>query len=92
MSTKLGRLLDKNFETVNHIDNNKINDNINNLQILTNSDNIKKSSKGRNIKEYTCPVCKSSFKREVRQVIYKKSKYPPTCSRSCGGKVSYIGL
>lgn len=41
MSVKLGRILNDD-ETVDHIDNNKLNDDINNLQILSREDNIAK--------------------------------------------------
>ena len=41
MSVKLGRFLDKN-EVVDHIDNDRTNDVIENLQILTEKDNIDK--------------------------------------------------
>jgi hypothetical protein len=94
MSVKLGRLLDKNLETVDHIDNNKLNDNIDNLQILTRKANKDKyhDFKGRSIKKYICPVCHIQFDREIKQVLYRNRKYPPTCSRSCGGKIAHIGL
>lgn len=41
MSTKLGRYLEKD-EEVDHINNNKIDDRISNLQVLTKSENIQK--------------------------------------------------
>lgn len=44
MSVKLGRYLDK-TETVDHINEDKSDDRIDNLQILSNADNIKKHAK-----------------------------------------------
>jgi HNH endonuclease len=84
MSMKLGRLLDP-LEEVDHKDDNKLNDDINNLQILNHQQN---SSKNRSPTMITlvCPWCNNEFERERRQVLHKPRKYPACCSRSCAGK------
>lgn len=94
MSVHLNRYLDKK-EQVDHIDNDKLNDTISNLQILTpRENNIKKNEhlgiKSQNI-DLICPICGVEFSRTPRQVRYKivKGKLI-TCSRVCGGKMSHI--
>ena len=61
MAVELGRFLTE-HETVDHIDNDKTNDSLDNLQILSRSEN--------NIKQFkkpdailSCPVCKNTFTR-----------------------------
>lgn len=95
MSCHIGRYLSDN-EQVDHIDNNPLNDIIENLQILSQIDNIKKSLAHRNISKryemFICPVCNKKFSVPYNQVVSKFSKdsnYKPCCSRSCGGKKSH---
>lgn len=85
MSIHLGRVL-LSSEHVDHIDNNKTNDNIQNLQILTCSENVKKSKQPRVLQTLICPVCGNSFKLEKRQ-MHKTSEQ--SCSRRCGGIKSH---
>lgn len=80
-------------ETIDHIDNDKTNNNISNLQILTLSENTKKHHKLNPRKLYTfiCPYCnKQSTKwdNNVKGNI-KKGKSGHYCSRSCAGKATY---
>jgi hypothetical protein len=86
MSVKLGRYL-KQEEIVDHIDDNKLNDIIENLQILTKKENCLKSSKGLTLIELICPVCEKHFTIEKRQ-CWGKNRIR-TCSRSCGGKYGH---
>lgn len=91
MAVELGRFLTE-HETVDHIDNDKTNDSLDNLQILSRSEN--------NIKQFkkpdailTCPVCKNTFTRTQSQLRGKKERAALNliaCSRSCGGKLSHI--
>lgn len=81
MSVYLKRRLEKN-EQVDHINNDKLDDRIENFQILTQKENIKKSKKSKTYKNFICQICGKDFKLEARQ-FYKKSN--PTCSRKCGG-------
>lgn len=69
MSVKMGRYLnDDGSETVDHIDNDPTNDDINNLQILSQSDNIKKYSKFIGNSGITCtPEGKTLYNKNYYQ-------------------------
>lgn len=85
-SCHIGRYLSTN-EHIDHIDNNQLNDDINNLQILTKAENNDKMRKRHNIKRsYTtliCPICNNEFTRPTNRITHKVN---PTCSRKCGYK------
>lgn len=91
MCVKLNRILSKS-EHVDHRDEDKTNDNITNLQILTQAANNKKSIKARGkekkyVKLY-CVVCGIGFKRTKRlHRMRMKEGSLQTCSKSCGGKI-----
>ena len=73
MSVTLKRYL-TNQEHVDHIDNDKTNDSISNLQILTPKENNQKSFlKGETLLDFICPICKKEFTN-----IYK-----PICNWWC---------
>ena len=63
-SVHLGRFLRKE-EQVDHINNDKTDDSLQNLQILTIKSNNRKYAnlKGRQYVNYICPICGTSFKR-----------------------------
>lgn len=85
MSVKEKRFLNKN-EDVDHIDNNSMNDDINNLQILTKRENIIKGNKknGRKMVELKCPCCGKIFNRRRGNTHLIRSKKTYTaCSRKC---------
>lgn len=91
MSCNLKRYLNKN-EHVDHIDNNKLNDAIDNLQILSPKENNLKKNKNLNIKlaediTLICPFCNFSFTRPSRNIKHKLlAKKQPCCSKSCATK------
>lgn len=93
MSVHLGRLLRKD-EQVDHIDGDKSNDQLSNLQILNQKQNLKKqcielgkSAKWRTLK---CPNCGIEFKRRAHRVDFKiQQGVKPCCSRKCGGQYSH---
>lgn len=93
MATHLQRYL-KEEEHVDHIDNNKLNDDVVNLQILSLSDNNNKRNIFYDIKEaihkLECPVCKNVFyrssKNAYKAITLRKEQ---CCSRSCGGRFSH---
>lgn len=91
LAVSLGRFLtDK--ETVDHIDNDKTNDSLDNLQILSKAENIIKACKQPDV-ELTCPICSTGFYRTLTQLRGKKDKAEANmiaCSRSCGGKLSHL--
>lgn len=88
MENKLGRLLQPD-EVVHHIDHNKKNNSIDNLQVLTNKEHAKLHHEGhkRTKIKLTCPECGRIFEREV-YLCYSPRKFGPFCSRSCSGKFS----
>ena len=89
LEQKLGRSLLPN-ETCDHIDNDHTNNSLDNLQVLTRSDNARKGIALRpaEVGTFTCPVCNTSFTRRMSDVRgnLKKNKSGPYCSRSCAGK------
>ena len=87
MEQKLGRLLLL-TETVDHIDGNKTNDSIKNLQILSRGENIRKSVIPAPQYTFVCPVCNEVSSKSLSKVAgnWKQGKAGPFCSRSCAGK------
>ncbi len=90
MSVALERRLKKR-EHVDHIDGNKRNDKISNLQILSPQQNnakaIKETGRTQKWKKLICPVCELRFKRKAHRVDLKIQRGGrPTCSRECGYK------
>lgn len=91
MAVKLGRYLTPE-ETVDHIDGNKQNDSIDNLQILTLKDNIRKTCKKEDY-HCVCPICGKHFviPRHKGSGILQKTKIlngTKCCSRECGYKLT----
>lgn len=86
------RMLPEGF-TIDHIDEDKTNDSIENLQILSLLDNMAKNVEVRTkrgelhiIVKVICPICGKEFGYEKRNL----SSHPnPCCSRSCGSKKGY---
>ncbi len=78
--TKYGHLPNKNL-CIDHIDENKLNDNINNLQLLTAKDNVHKSFVNRN-KHKPTGVSKIKYKNNIYYMARKM----------VGGKNIYLGL
>jgi hypothetical protein len=71
---------------VDHINNDKTDDRIENLQLLTRADNIRKSHRMKAWSTVTCPVCGKMFEIETRVLRFKQK---PCCSRKCGGIKSH---
>lgn len=88
MEKYLGRELEE-WETVNHINNNEFDDRIENLQILSLGDNIKKQQalSPRKYFVFNCPCCGKEATKQLNQVLgnRKKNKAGPFCSRRCAG-------
>ena len=91
MSVHLGRLL-SDHEHVDHIDNDKTNDVISNLQILTLLENNRKHAtaiaKGPTMVEYICPVCSNYFsiRKGVSHLVESYKYRLKVCSNDCKAK------
>lgn len=87
----LGRYLDKS-EHVDHINGNKLDDFISNLQIVNSHENNLKSAIERNrtrvMAELTCPACGVIFNKPYNQTHFVKGGLTTSCSRKCASKVS----
>lgn len=92
MEQYLGRSLTS-AETVDHIDNDKTNNDITNLQILTREENSAKamSENPRKVYKFACPVCGADSIKFLNYVKnnWRKGKAGPYCSRQCAGKVHH---
>lgn len=86
---ELGRELNPNTETIDHIDRDHTNSLSTNIQILTRSENASKSVKRRKAIFSECPWCGIIFELTRAQISNRqcgKTKAPPYCTRSCSGK------
>ncbi len=91
MEQHLGRELTPE-EQVDHINNDFTDDRIENLQLLTQKQNLDKSRKPAQMIECICPFCKVSFSipyRTYKQNQIKQGKAGPYCSRQCAGYVHH---
>ena len=69
-------------DEVDHINGDKMDDRIENLQVISKRNNIHKSHTRKEFVELTCPVCGEKFLYEKRNL----NTHPnPCCSRKCGG-------
>ena len=89
LQIKESRLFDLD-KTVDHIDNNKLNDSIENLQILSLKENAKKSNGDLGKEIYICQNCRNEFIYDVAS--YRKNrkanKSGPYCNRSCASQAN----
>lgn len=87
MENQLGRLLAPN-EVVHHRDENKWNDDLANLEVLTRSAHARHHAPVVPEVELVCPVCAGGFtlKPAALRLRAKRGQGAPTCSRSCGAR------
>lgn len=75
---------------VDHIDGDRTNDKLENLQLLTRAENFEKrkiqTHLSPNRVSLKCPVCETLFIREQRQTFLSKGGVFTACSRICAGK------
>lgn len=90
MELQLGRKLDPNMETVDHIDSNFENNDISNLRLVPRDEHSADDTRRVKPVTFTCAWCDKDFERSPRLVRdkAKKNKAGPFCSRSCAGKYS----
>lgn len=70
---------------VDHINNDKMDDRIENYQLLSKAENIRKNHPKKELVQMQCPICGKHFLFEKRNL---SSRPNPCCSRTCGGKKS----
>ncbi len=90
MENHLGRVLNK-TEIVHHIDENKKNNDISNLKVMTASEHaiLHAKEKGQTLLELKCPNCNNVFVKEKRAThIGKKQGKYTCCSKKCRGQFS----
>ena len=87
MSVNLGRFLDKDTETVDHIDGDKTHDSLDNLRLLTRQENIRHSQKKEDF-VCICCICSKEFivprSRSGKVVREKIKNNQLCCSKECG--------
>ena len=90
MELQLGRRLDPNLETVDHIDSNFDNNNLDNLRLVPRDQHSSDDTRRVKLVKFTCGWCNKEFERSPRLVRDKsrKNKAGPFCSRTCAGKYS----
>lgn len=87
MEIHLGRELDPDLETIDHIDRNFCNNELSNLQILTRKRNAEKSALRAKDVYCDCLQCGINFKLSKTQRKNRSDgKAGPFCSKSCVGK------
>jgi len=90
LEQQLGRKLDPDQETVDHIDSNLYNNELSNLKIMPRKEHSSEDTRRVKWIDFTCPWCDKAFSRSPRLIRdkAKKNKSGPFCSRSCAGKYS----
>ena len=73
-------------DEIDHINGNKMDDRIENLQIISGTYNRQKDHKRKEMVLLKCPVCNQEFLYEKRNL---KSHPNPCCSRKCGSIKSH---
>lgn len=90
MECQLGRRLDPNLETVDHIDSNIDNNDLSNLRVVPRDQHSADDTRRVKPHKFTCAWCNKEFERSPRLVRDKarKNKAGPFCSRRCAGQYS----
>lgn len=90
MEMHLGRELHPDDETVDHIDSDKHNNDINNLRIVPRREHSADDTRRVKNVKFECAWCEKEFERSPRLVRdkAKSNKAGPFCSRQCAGKYS----
>lgn len=88
MEEHLGRVLDPNLDTVDHIDRNHDNNDINNLQLLERKEHSALDTRRVKLIDCVCSLCNKKFQRSPRLIRDKSKKGARGifCSRSCAGR------
>lgn len=84
----VGRSLDPDQETVDHIDSNKDNNNLDNLRIVPRQQHSGDDTRRVKLVAFDCHMCGKKFERSPRLIRdkSKKGRGGPFCSRQCAGR------
>jgi hypothetical protein len=90
MEQHLGRKLDENEETTDHLDFDFNNNDINNLRLVPRKEHSGDDTRRVKLLKLNCPMCLKDFERSPRLVRdkSKKGKVSAFCSRVCAGRYS----
>jgi len=90
LETHLGRKLDPNKETVDHIDSNFDNNDLKNLRIMPRDQHSADDTRRVVNLKLNCAWCGKDFERSPRLIRdkAKNNKAGPFCSKACAGKYS----
>ncbi len=72
---------------VDHINGNRMDDRIENLQVISSYYNLVKDHKHRELVPVICPICGKEFLIRKKDLPFKNN---PCCSRRCGGIKSHL--
>lgn len=88
MEQHLGRELDPDKETIDHIDGDFTNNNMSNLRVIDRSNHSKDDIKRCMLEIYICPQCSKKFRAKPSVVDHnrKLGHAGPFCSKRCGGE------
>jgi len=88
----LGRPLDPNTETVDHIDSNFLNNDIDNLRIMPRDQHSADDTRRVKPIKLKCDMCGSEFERSPRHMRdrHNKGSTGNFCSRQCSGKYNRL--
>lgn len=92
MEMHLGRKLDPNLETVDHIDSDFNNNDMNNLRLVPRDEHSGDDTRRVKNLKFDCAWCDQEFERSPRLIRdkAKNNKAGPFCSRRCAGKYSRL--
>ena len=87
MEKRLGRELDPDQETVDHIDRDFTNNEWWNLRVVERSRHVKEDAKRLKPATFVCMICETEFEKDASYVYTnrKDGKAGPFCSRKCAG-------
>lgn len=80
----LGRLLLPN-EIVHHVDHDKKNNDISNLEVMTQTEHSKLHAPTSTLIDFKCPECKTDFKRKFHKRPEAQGNKQAFCSSRCSG-------